>query len=275
MSDYLNFNGNLFLEHEMHFGLNRAMRFGDGVFETIRVKNGELVWWHEHFERLRLGIRLLKMKVPDLFFDELLVDCLATLHRNGVKQGGILRILLYRKGGAGYTPTAYDFNYLIETEKLSSNQFELNKKGLKVDVSEEVTLQDTYHPIKSLNKLPYVLASAEKAHRGMDELILMNKAKYIVEATSSNLFMVKNGIIYTPQERDGLLMGVTRKKVIEFAKELQTKIVEKSLTLNDLEMSDEVFLTNSISGVRWIGAYKNQRYLHHISDLMIDKMNNG
>jgi branched-chain amino acid aminotransferase len=268
--NYVNYNGNLFLRSEINLGINRAMRFGDGVFETIRVINGELIWWKEHFDRLLNGLKYLYLDVPELFIDELLVDCLATLHRNDLSEGGILRVFVYRKGSGGYTPTSYDFDYVIETEHLIQNQFKLNKKGLNIGISKTVQLNSNEDPdIKTLNKIPYIRAAAEKVKNGWDEILILNEKNKLVEASSSNLFLVKKGQVYTPSLNNGVLNGISRQQIINQCKSESLSILERELIENDLLESDEVFISNSISGIKWVGSFKMKRYFNRISQKLI------
>ncbi len=271
--NYVNKNGNLVLKSELNLGINRAMRFGDGLFETIRIINGDLVWWTEHFDRLQKGMRYLKLDLPELFIDELLVDCLATIHRNQIKEGGILRVFVFRKGSGGYIPTNYDFEYLIETVGLSSNKFSLNKNGLKIGISNTVTINPSDESeLKTLNKIPYIRAGIEAVNMGWDDILILNQKAKLVEASSSNLFIIKNGEILTPRVIDGILKGVARQKLIELAKENDWPIRAKDLKESDLLEAEEVFLSNSISGIRWVGSFKNKRYFNKHSKQILGSL---
>jgi branched-chain amino acid aminotransferase len=271
--DYINYNGNLFLRLNVNLGLNRAMRFGDGVFETIRIIDGELVWWQEHFERLIKGLKYLYLDVPELFLDELLVDCLATLHRNEIEKGGILRVFVYRKGSRGYTPTTYDFDYVIETEELEVNQFKLNPKGLVIGISETVTLNSREEQsYKTLNKIPYIRAAAEKVNKGLDEILILNEKGFIAEASSSNVFLLIDHVFYATSDSNGALNGISQNKVIEIIKKKKQKLVCQNLTREMLVSAQEVFLTNSVSGIRWISSYEKSRYFHTHSSNIISKL---
>ncbi|KAA3642579.1 MAG: hypothetical protein DWP98_13490 [Bacteroidetes bacterium] len=275
-ANYINYNGQLILEKEISLKLNRAMRFGDGMFETIRVINGKPVWWDEHYFRLKSGLEYLSIKIPDLFSEELLVDALSVLNRNQLKGGGILRILIYRKGSAGYTPTNYDFDYIIESDDLENNFFELNKKGLKVDISETVHISPSEDlAFKSLNKIPYIRASIEKTKRGFDDLLIKNTSGSIIDSCSSAVFLVKNNSFYTPKLSAGALNSVTRNKLLKFLKERTYKVYETSITTKQIEAADELLLLNSIHGVRWVGFYKKSRYFHRKANEIIAIFNNN
>lgn len=273
--DYINFNGNLYLRSEVNLGLNRAMRFGDGVFETIRIINGEMLWWNEHFDRLLKGLKYLSIDIPKLFIDELLVDCLATIHRNQILEGGVLRVFVYRKGAGGYTPTNYGFDYVIESEPLKENQFKLNKKGLVIGTSNEVQVSSNESQnFKTLNKIPYIRAAAEKVKKGWDEILILNEKGHIAEASSSNIFLLIDEVFYTPRISDGILSGITRKKIIEYLRESNYQVKETQIETKMLFKAQELILCNSVSGVRWIAAYNKSRYFHKVSNSIISHINN-
>jgi branched-chain amino acid aminotransferase len=99
-------------------------------------------------------------------------------------------------------------------------------------------------------------------------MVLLNQSGNVCEAISSNLFVVINGAIYTPPLSEGCVAGIMRQLVIELASEVRQKVFETQLRPSDLLMADEVFLTNSIVGIKWVGAYKNKKYQHKISSML-------
>lgn len=272
--EYINYNGKLVLRSELNLGLNRAMRFGDGVFETIRVIDGELVWWNEHFERLLKGLKYLYIDVPELFIDELLVDCLATLHRNQIIEGGILRVFIYRKGNAGYTPTTYDFDYVVETEAFSQNKFELNKKGLTIGISETVRINSKLDSnIKTLNKIPYIRAAAERVKNGWDEILILNETGFLAEASSSNLFVLIDGVWRTPLDSQGALNGITRNQIVQILEKKNQIVRKQKISIEDLSLAKSIFICNSVSGVKWVGSFRKSRYFNTQIKSILDALN--
>lgn len=263
------FNGEVFDEGESKFRLNRALKFGDGLFETIKIINGEPHLWHYHIERLKAGMHFLYFDFDPLFFDELLVDVHSLILQKEMFLGGRLRITVFRSSKGNYTPYSNEVDYFIELED-DINGFKLNKKGLKIDISDSVKIfQNDQNQYKTLNSLNFIRASVEKQKRGFDDLLLVNQNGNIAEATSSNLFLVKNNQCFTPPIQDGGINGVMRLHIINLLRNANIELRRKSLTVRDLELADEVFLTNSISGVQWVGAFKKQRYFHKVSSQML------
>jgi branched-chain amino acid aminotransferase len=260
-------------ENELTLGLNRAFRYGDGLFETIRVVNGELHLWDLHMNRLEAGMKQLKLKTEENFFDVLKREANELLKQNAINRGGIVRTWVYRSGAGKYTPTSNKAERLIGCESLQENYFTLNSKGLKVEIAESVNLH--YHalsPYKTLNALPYVLASQEKQEREFDDLLLTNFNNKIVEATASNLFLVKGKHVITPPITDGALAGVMRLHLMDLIREEGLAITEESVSVNQLLEADEMFLTNSVSGIGWIGAFRKKRYFHDLSLKLIRRL---
>lgn len=268
------FNGKIIEEENARLGLNRALKFGDGLFETIKIIDGEPQLWGQHMYRLSLGMQWLDLEYDPLFFDELLVDVHSLLLQKNINKGGRLRITIYRASKGNYTPESNGVNYLIETSE-SANGYPMNKKGLKIELSEKVTLysKDPINAHKSLNAGSYIRASIEKQKRGFDDLILLNEKGDIVESTASNLFIVKANTCYTPDLSQGCLNGIMRQHLIKMLKEGGLKVVAKALTAKDLEEADEVFLTNSIRGLQWVGAFRNCRYYHSLSTKISNHIN--
>jgi len=149
----------------------------------------------------------------------------------------------------------------------------MNKNGLRIDFSEEVIIYpNELTSIKTLNALPYILAAKEAKERKLDELILLNNHQGLVEATSSNIFLVKKQDIYTPPISEGCLDGVMRSKVIEIAKKLDFKMIEIPLKKEALLVADEIFLTNSIKKIQWVGSFGKKRYFNRISKQLFESI---
>lgn len=268
---YVCLNGQVVERKELALGLNRAFKFGDGLFETIRLISGQPQLMRLHFDRLQRGMNFLKLQTDDHYFERLAEEAEKLVRKNRIFKGGVLRIYVYRYGLGKYTPEQHEAEYLIETESISQNKYELNSVGLRIDIAENVRISPSpFTSIKSLNALPYVMASIEKEERQFDDLILLNESMQLVEATASNLFLIQNDDLITPPITAGCLNGVMRKRLIDLAPSLGLKVKEVPLHANDLLQADEVFLTNSISGIRWVGAFQKKRYFHNWAKKLVE-----
>lgn len=276
MSLFLNYNGNLIKADEpLLKAANRGFRFGDSTFETIRVFNGKVLFLNEHISRLFLGIQALKMELSPAYNADFFSQAFAELiQKNEIKAGGRIRLTIFRNGEGFYTPETNSTSYIIEAGPLPENEYVLNPKGYSIDIFNELKKQqNALSTIKSGNSLLYVLAGVHRLKHQLDECIIMNTKGDVIESIHSNIFAVKNGVLYTPPVAEGCVDGVLRKKLIEVAFKNRIAVYEINLAQSVLLSADELFLTNVISGLRWVGAYKNKRYFNTTSKLLTDRLN--
>lgn len=268
------YNNKFFDINQASFVINRAMKYGDGLFESIRVIDGKPQFYSLHIERLRKGMEFLKIEYHQQQFEEIKVCIEQLLIKNEINKGGRIRLTLFRSGGGTYIPQTNKPYYFIETEPISVNEYQLNTRGFSIDVAEENKIY--FNPLlrfKTLNSLPYVMASMEKDKKLVDELVLLNTTGNIVEATKSNIFLVFGNTLYTPLLSEGCLDGVMRKIVIQIAKQIGLKVAEGQLPINYLERADELFLSNSVQGISWVGSYHKKRYFNKVSRKLIEVLN--
>ena len=276
MACYVNNNGEVIAgkSHAVDSS-SRAFLYGDGLFETIKIINGKPVNLDNHYARLEAGAELLKLRLPSFFSRDFFYDKIIELvDLSGIKTGGRARISLDRTSGGTYKPISNDATFLIEVEDVDFNCFELNAKGLEVDLYISMRKQSCkLANYKTKNGLLYVMASLEAEERNLDDVLLTNEKGIIIESTSSNLFVVSNGVLYTPGLEDGCLAGTMRMQIINLAIENQMKVYECSIMPQNLLVADEVFLTNAIKGVVWVGGYRTKRYFNNVSRKFIDLLN--
>ncbi|MFZ9047083.1 MAG: aminotransferase class IV [Cyclobacteriaceae bacterium] len=273
---YVNYNGEI-LENSgpvMRSG-NRGYLYGDGLFESIRIINGKPINLKNHITRLLEGAKHLKMRVPSFYSLEFFEKHILELaQKSDIKYGGRCRLSLDRISGGTYSPESNEVEYFIEVYALENNFYTLNQKGLEIDL-----YMDLKKPInflsgyKTKNGLIYVLASIAAKEKGVDDFLLHNENGGIIEATSSNIFVVSNGVLYTPGLEEGCLAGTMRMQVINLALEHGIKVYECNLMPQNLLVADEIFLTNAIKGVVWVSGYRTKRYVNTISKRFIDLLN--
>ena len=279
MSDtvtYLIYNGTLVESSKQLFTINnRAFRYGDGVFESIRIVNGKIPFLHYHIKRLKAATQFLKLETETAFDAHTIQQQInSLLEKNKITQGGKVRLTVFRADGGLYTPTANKANYCIEASAIETNLFELNTKGLHVELYPEIKKQThTLSNFKTNNCLIYVMAGVYKTEKKYDDCVLLNDKSHVCEAISSNLFLVINGALYTPAISEGCLDGVMRRIVLEVAPKNRINIYENAIMPNDLLRADEVFLTNSVNGIQWVGSYKTKRYFNTTSKRIVALLN--
>lgn len=276
MQNYINHNGTYILsDAPVVTANNRSFRYGDALFETIRLTNYNPQFLKEHLQRLSAGMEVLKMeKNPDLntiFIEHAILEL---AQKNNVTSDGRVRLTVYRNEGGMYAPSDNKVSYVIEVYPLEEKGYILNQKGYTVDLFTEFKkAQNALSSIKSANSAIYVMAGIHKTNQQLDECLLLNDKHHIIEGISSNIFAVKNGVLYTPPVSDGCVDGVMRKKIIEIAQANKIAVYEISVMQNVLLGADELFLTNTINGIRWVVAYKQKRYFNDTSQKLTQKLN--
>jgi len=276
---YIGFNGKIFAEDDFKLDINnRAFLYGDGLFETIHTSGGKIHFFYEHINRLIKSMNILKMEVPVRFSIDTLgfqKEILRLINKSKFQKAARIRITVYRKPGGLYTPINNEVDYLVQVEKLKHADYQLNSKGLSVNIFEDIAKpNNVLSNLKLTSSMFFVLAGIYKSEKELDECIILNEKGNIIETLSSNLFLVKDNNIYTPHLSSGCLNGIMRLKIIEIAKSLNFNISDKiPLNLNNLIDADEVFLTNAISGIKWVLAFRQRRYYNKVSKLLINKLN--
>jgi branched-subunit amino acid aminotransferase/4-amino-4-deoxychorismate lyase len=254
---------------------NRSYLYGDGLFETIRVFNGKLINFENHFKRLKDGSEVLKIRMPNSFTEEFFKEKIEELlTKSKIETGGRVRLSLDRMAGGNYVPESNEATFSIDVKPIEDADFVLNSKGIEVDIySEHKKTRSKLSNIKTKNGLIYVLAGIHAKEKNLDNMLLMNDDMGIIESSSSNLFVVSNGVLYTPGLEDGCLAGTMRMQIINLALTNGVKVYECSILPQNLLSADEVFLTNAIDGVKWIIGYRTKRYFNTTSRKFVAWLN--
>ncbi len=250
---------------------NRAYHFGDGLFESMRVVNGRPCFVDAHWARLTTGAELLRIELPvgmdRASFERSIVELVAA---TGIASGRC-RFTLFRGGGGYYRPELDKGAYTIELVPMEEPHHMLNQNGLMVDIWPEMRKPiNELSRHKTLNAQYYIMAALWSRQRGLDDCLLQNERGNIIESSAGNLFIVSNGVLYTPSLSDGCLGGVMRAQIINLALAHGIKVYECSLNPQNLLAADELFFTNAIRGIRWVGAYRTKRYAHKLSGTLVE-----
>lgn len=271
----INFNTQLQdLEQLPISALARAARYGDSVFETIRMREGKLLFIEDHYFRLMASMRILRMSIPMEFTPEFIIDQSLRLAEERGFENGRLRLQVVRSGGGTYTPTSNSVDWWMELDPLEHRDYVINDSGLTVDLFKDHYVQPgLLSTLKSSNALPYVLGSIYANENDFDAVLLVNDAKQLVEANYGNVFLVQGNTLRTSPLEDGALRGVFRKNVIEWAKDIHLEIQEASINPFDLQKADEVWITNTIRGIEWVGQYRKKSYSNAKATEMMEMVN--
>ncbi len=225
--------------------------YGDGIFEGIRVYNGNIFKCKEHLDRLYDSAKSIMLNIP-LSYSEMQEALVETVRRNELRDGYIRLVVSRGAGDLGLDPRrSPKASVLIIVEQLAIYPEEAYLNGLKtVSVSTRRNVPDALNPkIKSLNYLNNILVKIQANLAGVGEAIMLNSQGYVAEGSSDNIFIVKRGIVFTPPCYCGALEGITRAAIIEICGRLGYTVKEEPFTLHDVYVADEVFFTGTAAEV--------------------------
>jgi len=274
--EYINFNGSILPADQLIFKANnRGFRYGDGLFESMRYIKGKLKFPEMHIDRIQKGMKLLRFdncSLIDTWFLREKVEELVRRNRTGADAR--VRLTVFRDSEGLYSPVSNKFGYVLEIQKLDESQYVLNKKGLIIDVYDEIPKPvNALSNLKTCNAMIYVLAGIYKNQNALDEVLILNHHGFLCESMSSNVFVVYDRKLYTPALNEGCIAGVMRQVVMRLAKENDIELVEAQINPDILNEADEVFLTNASKGIQWVMGYNNKRYFNEVSRFLSEKLN--
>jgi branched-chain amino acid aminotransferase len=231
---------------------DHGLLYGDGVFEGIRVYNGVIFRFKEHLERLYSSAKSIRLQLP-LSPEQMTKAIVETLKRNGLKDAYIRLVVTRGVGDLGVDPRKCRKPSVVIITQYADPSFGAmaKEKGISVIISSvrRDAVDATTHEIKSLNYLNSVLAKQEALDAGADDALMLDRNGFVSEATTTNLFIIKHGEIFTPPSTAGILPGVTRRRIIKLTRELGFNMLEKGLTPYDVTNADEAFLTGTLSEI--------------------------
>lgn len=233
--------------------LDRGLLYGDGVFETIAVKQGELQYWEEHLERLLQGCNVLALQGLDV---SLLEQELSLLVNSEAALQHIIKIIITRGvGGRGYKPTVQPLTRILQKFPWPDIPTSYVETGVKVTQCEfRLAQQNKLSQIKHLNRLEQVLARSEWNDEYQEGLVC-DVDNRIIEATSNNVFFQVSDELITPDLSECGVAGVMRKKVIEYCQSKAIKVVIRDFNQSEISQIESMFLCNSINGIWPVSRY--------------------
>lgn len=259
---FISFNGKITVaDQPVLLASNRGYRYGDGLFETMKLDRGVILLEELHFQRLLMGLKLLKFELPGLFSRTKLVTAIQELAmKNGVNELGRVRLSVFR-GNGGLYDADRTVQFLIECWPLSDSFSRLNENGLEIGIYPDARKQvDLFSGLKSANFLPYTMASIYAKENKLNDCLLLNQEGHIADSTIANLFIVKDGQFFTPGPEQGAVDGVMRKYLVDAMRAAGYTVAEVPVTISAMEAADEVFLTNAIHGIKWVRRFGDRIY---------------
>ena len=272
---FINFNGEILpADTKLLTVANRAFRYGDGLFESMRLMKGQLKFAELHADRLQRGMKALKIDGYSQMDSWFLKEKVADLARRNKVKHGRLRLTVYRDAEGLYTPSQNKMGYCMELQPFDEPRYFLNTKGLIMEIFAELPKPSNYlSNIKTCNSLIYVMAGLYKTQNRLDDVFLLNQNGFLCEASSSNIFVWYQNHLYTPALSEGCVEGVMRQVIINLAKENNIPVTEAQINPDILYEADEVFLTNATRGIQTVIGFGVRRYFNEISKLLIEELN--
>ena len=266
--EFVIINGNIVEKNKAGLFLDdHSYRYGDGLFETMKIAKGDILLQDYHLERLFSGLETLKFKIPAFFTKGKISEQVTEVcKKNNCEELAKVRLSVSR-GGGGLYDCDDKISYLIESSPLKQNQDAFKENGLKIDIFPDARKSiDKFSNLKSANYLPYVMAAIWAKENKLNDALVLNQHERICDATIANIFWVKDEKIFTPSLSEGCVAGVMRKKILELAKPNSDYFIQEAvLTQEILLQADEVFLTNAITGIRWVKECRGKIYKNTIS----------
>ena len=274
MLDLICLNGRFQSQREQSLSPdNRAFLYGDGLFESIRISEGNLLFFDDHFERLIASMYV--MGFDNTFFDPLKVfgEMEELIRRNQCKEGR-LRLNVFRNSGGFYKPLTDQCSYLMTIQTVPEVALSINEKGLRLGLYSEIRKPlNALSGIKSASALLYVMAARQARESGWDDALILNEYGRICECSAANIFLLMpDKTIVTPALSEGILPGVMRKNLIRFMRENEMVVEERMVMTDDLFKADEIFLSNAIQGIQWVISFRERRYFSTFSRRLAELM---
>lgn len=274
----ININGNILHKEEAALSVtNRGFAYGDAVFETIRVINGRIIFWEDHYFRLMASMRIMRMEIPLNFSPEFLeAEILKLVDKNGFLEAAAkVKFVVNRKEGGLYTPVTNEIDFLITAEALPDAFYLFKEDFYEVELfKDHFVTSGLLSTLKTNNRAINVLGSIFARENDYHNCLLLNEQKNVVEALNGNIFLVKDGIIKTPPLKDGCLKGITRGKILEIVKKLPDYTIEEaSVSPFELQKADEIFITNVRIGLQSVSKYRKKEYKAEVAKTLLGRLN--
>lgn len=259
MQKYINFNGNIFKEQEPLLTVNnRGFTYGDGFFESMVMFSKRIPLFTYHWARIQYTAEVLGATLPPKLDEDSLTGMildLAAIHNNSMNAR--VRIQFYRKGDGLYLPQETELGFTIQFTPIANNQFEVGEgvlAGLHEDCFKPLSLTSD---LKTSSALMYVIAAEYAQAHGFEECILTDGNGFVSEAIHSNLLLVKQDKMITPDLECGCVNGVMRSYLIH---EFETDIEERHIELRELLEAEEILLLNAVKGIQWVKQFELKKY---------------
>jgi len=272
----INYNGILMAEAAIPLHTNRAFLYGDSIFETMKVLDGKVLFFEDHYFRLMASMRIVRMEIPMHFTMEYMEEQVKLLLASFENTSSYrVRLSVFRKSGGRYLPTDNNTEFILTAEALNGALYSFTDADYEVDLYKDFYVsKQLISTLKTTNKMVHITGSIYAHENGLQNCLLVNDDKNVVEALQGNVFMLMGSKLITPPVSDGCLNGVMRKQIIALAKKIdEVEVVEASISPFDLQKADEIFITNVIQGIQPVTKYRKKEYSSTFSIKLLQRLN--
>lgn len=271
----VNFNGNISEETTILSTENRGLKYGDALFETLRIVGAKILFWEDHYFRLMESMRILRMEIPMNFTMEFLEEEILKIVKASSLTNARVRCTIFRGNSGLYLPNSNEIEYIITANELKSPFYLLSDAAYEVDLYKDFYInKGLLSTLKTNNKIINVLGSIYAKENDLDNCLLVNEDKSVVEALNGNIFLVKGNAIKTPPITDGCLKGILRKQLLEILeKTTDYELKEEPISPFEIQKADEFFITNVIQGILPITKYRKKQFKTEVARDLIAKLN--
>ncbi len=255
---------------------NRAYRYGDGVFETLKVRKGVPLFLKHHYSRLILALDTLQFEIPEHWTYSFFVYTIIDLAKQNEIENGNLRIQVSRLGEGKYLPTSNGCDLMMQIHPVETDVYRLHNNTFTLGL-----YNDMFKPtgkwanFKSVNSHIYVQASIFKQQHQFDEVLILNEHGRIADASTANIFAVVNNLLITPPNNEGGIDGVLRRVLVKLCKQHNIALQQAPLSLTDMNDAEEIFLTNVIKGIVPATTFNNKSlnrtFAKQLHELLVEK----
>ncbi|MBU3821588.1 aminotransferase class IV [Flavobacteriaceae bacterium XHP0103] len=274
----INFNGNILEESTQLSINNRGYAYGDALFETIKILDGHILFWEDHYFRLMASMRIMRMEIPMGFTMEYLEEeIIKTLKANALESTSArVKLMVHRNEGGLYLPKDNNIGFVIMAKPLENVLYAIKEEEYEVDLFKDYYVAPgLLSTLKTNNKAINVVGSVFANENKLQNCLLLNTDKKVVEALNGNIFLVKGNTIKTPPILDGCLKGIMRKQLIEVIKNSPDfNFLEESISPFELQQADELFISNVIVGIQPISKYRKKNFKKDVSQKLLETLNN-
>ena len=261
------FNGKLLSRDEPVLNAdNKSYRYGDGLFETMKMVNGRIPLVHLHFERLFSGLKMLGYNLrSSITTGKVQEEILLLCKENNSEKLARVRLSVSR-GNGSINEDKDELQYLIECWPLVEATEKEN--GYVIEIFPDCRKScDAFSNLKSANYLPYVMAARYAKQNKLDDCLVLNVHERVADSSIANIFIVKKEKLVTPPLSEGCINGVMRRYLIE-----EFKGDEIAVTIADLLNADEIFLSNAVHGLRCVRQFRNRKFVHPIASKIQEEL---